>query len=163
MPPCSMSVDSPHTPAVGWKRQLHRGTTETWPYSTGFENTGVATGPSLIKYQPRPWHQLVGILDSSACLPLLEGRAWPRASPKGTAPRTPWHPQGAEHGARRGRRPAAKGLELCSLCRITRHLTRRYHSIGLRVMMYSILEIQRERVVGGIDNQKFLSVDCIGL
>eukprot|EP00670_Eutreptiella_braarudii_P009194 CAMPEP_0174307662 /NCGR_PEP_ID=MMETSP0810-20121108/1265_1 /TAXON_ID=73025 ORGANISM="Eutreptiella gymnastica-like, Strain CCMP1594" /NCGR_SAMPLE_ID=MMETSP0810 /ASSEMBLY_ACC=CAM_ASM_000659 /LENGTH=116 /DNA_ID=CAMNT_0015414781 /DNA_START=2331 /DNA_END=2681 /DNA_ORIENTATION=+ len=46
MSPCSMSVDSPHTPAVRWKRQLHRGATETRPRSTGLENTSVATGPS---------------------------------------------------------------------------------------------------------------------
>lgn len=35
MSPCSMSVDSPHTPAVRRKRQLHRGATETRPRSTG--------------------------------------------------------------------------------------------------------------------------------
>ena len=46
MSPCSMSVDCPHTPAVRWKRQLHRGATETRPRGTGLENTSVATGPS---------------------------------------------------------------------------------------------------------------------
>jgi len=34
MSPCSMSVDSPHTPAVRRKRQLHRGATEAKPRST---------------------------------------------------------------------------------------------------------------------------------
>ena len=82
MSPGSLSADSPHAPAVRWERELSRGATETRPRSTELENNSVAPGLSpqslrecALSSQPRPWCQRVGILDSSACSPLLQGRA----------------------------------------------------------------------------------------
>ena len=127
MSPCSMSVDRPHTPAVRWKRQLHRGASETPPRSTGLENTSVATGPSqqslrgsvlsIISQDPG-----TSVLDYLIGLPVrhsCKAEPWHRASPEGHSAAHPMAPSGGPARRQpRGGRPGARGPEPCSLCRI---------------------------------------------
>ena len=89
--PCSMSVDSPHTPAVRWKRQLHSGTSETWLRSIGLENTSVATCPSQQSLRECVLSTIsqdpgTSVSEYSIRLPVhhsCKATPWHRASPEG--------------------------------------------------------------------------------
>ena len=102
MSPCSMSVDSPHTPAVRWKRQLHRGATEARPRSTGLENTSVATGPSQQSIRESVLSIIsqdlgLSVSEYSIRLPVrhsCKAKPWHRASPEGHSAAHPMAPSG---------------------------------------------------------------------